>query len=183
MTCPLASLLSNSTTSMLLFLDTEFTDFNDCDLISVGMVSEDGRYEFYAERTDYRHDFVNSFVRTEVVPHLGRFPGAACTGEELTRRVWAWFGTLPRRVQLACDSTRDRDLLWSAFVQGLPPNLDKTPYDLRGLIDTTVFHDSVCRYHEQPDCPWHHALYDARAHRAGWMAWMDHKRNERTTCR
>ncbi|AYH41796.1 3'-5' exoribonuclease [Azoarcus sp. DN11] len=168
---------------MLLFLDTEFTDFDDCDLISVGLVSEDGKYEFYAERTDYRHDWANSFVRTDIIPHLGRFPGVACTGEELTRRLWAWFGTLPRRVQLACDSARDHDLLWSAFVQGLPPNLDKTIYDLRGLIDTTVFHDAVCRYHEQPDHPWHHAFHDASAHRAGWMAWMDHKRNERPTCR
>ena len=38
---------------MLIFLDTEFTDFpeSECDLIAIGLVAEDGR-EFYAELTD-----------------------------------------------------------------------------------------------------------------------------------
>ncbi len=44
---------------MLIFLDTEFTDFIDCDLISIGMVSEDGRHFFYAEREDYQRDWTN----------------------------------------------------------------------------------------------------------------------------
>lgn len=35
-----------------LFLDTEFTDFIDCEMISIGIVREDGR-EFYAERNDF----------------------------------------------------------------------------------------------------------------------------------
>lgn len=39
--------------AMLIFLDTEFTDFARPDLISLALVSEDGR-EFYAERIDYR---------------------------------------------------------------------------------------------------------------------------------
>jgi len=37
---------------MLIFLDTEFTDFIDCELISIGMVSEDGQHAFYAEVLD-----------------------------------------------------------------------------------------------------------------------------------
>ncbi len=40
---------------MLVFLDTEFTQFHRPDLISIGLVAEDGR-EFYAERTDYNQD-------------------------------------------------------------------------------------------------------------------------------
>lgn len=161
---------------MLIFLDTEFTDFMDCDLISIGMVSQDGRHVFYAERSDYRKDWESNFVRTEVLPHLGRHPASVCTGDELTRRLWIWFGTLPRQVQIACDSTRDQVLLWKALDQSLPRNLDKTRFDLASLIDTTVFHQAVCQYHAQGDRPWHHALHDAHAHRAGWMAWMDQKR-------
>ena len=46
---------------MLVFLDTEFTSFFQPDLISVGLVAEDGR-EFYAERTDYRCDECTVFV-------------------------------------------------------------------------------------------------------------------------
>jgi hypothetical protein len=47
---------------MLVFLDTEFTDFLNCDLISIGMVSEDGQHELYAERSDYEASLCNSFV-------------------------------------------------------------------------------------------------------------------------
>jgi len=37
--------------SMRIFLDTEFTDFQNAHLISIGLVAEDGR-EFYAELFD-----------------------------------------------------------------------------------------------------------------------------------
>lgn len=39
--------------TMILFLDTEFTDFQQPDLISIGLVSECGSHEFYAERNDF----------------------------------------------------------------------------------------------------------------------------------
>jgi hypothetical protein len=58
---------------MLIFLDTEFTDFpeSDCDLISIGLVDENGR-EFYAELTDYRQEVCSGFVRDTVLPLLGK---------------------------------------------------------------------------------------------------------------
>jgi len=161
---------------MLLFLDTEFTDFVDCDLIAVGMVSEDGRQVFYAERNDYRDDWVNRFVRAGVLPQLGLVPDAICSREELMCRLWAWFGSLPRQVRVACDSVHDRDLLWDALGDGLPANLDRERFDLAPLIDSTVYHKAVCSYHDAPGRPWHHALHDAHAHRAGWLAWQDSKR-------
>lgn len=34
---------------MLIFIDTEFTQFNDPELISIGLVTEDASHEFYAE--------------------------------------------------------------------------------------------------------------------------------------
>ena len=55
---------------MPVFIDTEFTDFTQIDLISIALVSEDGR-EFYAERTDYRHEDCNGFVRV-VVPVISK---------------------------------------------------------------------------------------------------------------
>jgi hypothetical protein len=158
---------------MLIFLDTEFTDFIDCELISIGMVSEDGQHEFYAERNDYNDSWCSHFVREAVLPHLGRFIGAACTQGELTQRLWDWFSTLPNHVQIASDSAHDRDLLWDAFGEGLPGNLDRSVYDLRALIDTTAFNGAVCGHHEAPNQPCHHALHDARAQRAGWMAWKE----------
>lgn len=38
---------------MLIFLDIEFTDFIDCELISIGMVSEDGKHVLYLEVQDF----------------------------------------------------------------------------------------------------------------------------------
>lgn len=34
---------------MLIFIDTEFTDFKNAELISIGLVTEDCRHEFYVE--------------------------------------------------------------------------------------------------------------------------------------
>lgn len=36
---------------MRIFIDTEFSDLQNMDLISIGLVAEDGA-EFYAERSD-----------------------------------------------------------------------------------------------------------------------------------
>lgn len=55
----------------------------------------------------------------------------------------------------------------------IPANVSSVLYELRPLIDTAVFHKAVEQYHKHPDHPWHHALHDALAHRAGWLAWMD----------
>jgi hypothetical protein len=157
---------------MLIFLDSEFTDFIDCELISIGMISEDGQQEFYAEISDYDPAKASRFVQEAILPLLGTDPAAICTKAELRVRLWSWFATLPRQVQIACDSHHDRDLLWDALYEGLPANLDREVMNLRSLIDTTVFNDEVVLYHGHTARPWHHALHDARAHREGWMAWM-----------
>ncbi|WP_426356268.1 hypothetical protein ACP26O_00100 [Burkholderia sp. R-40] len=53
--------------TMRIFVDTEFTDFIDCDLISIALVAEDG-HEFYAERTDFDHHACSAFVREAILP-------------------------------------------------------------------------------------------------------------------
>lgn len=158
---------------MLIFLDTEFTDFIQCDLISIGMVDETGQHSFYAERTDFEYDSCNDFVRSAIWAHLGEVLEAKAKREELADRLRAWFATLPRKVVIACDSRTDWDLLLDALDGKLPSNVEPHIFDLRPLIDTTVFNNAVCRYHDQPNQPWHHALHDAKAHRDGWMAWAE----------
>lgn len=156
--------------AMLLFLDTEFTAFIDIDLISIGIVSEDGLHEFYAERCDYRRDWASDFVKEAVVPHLGQRPESVCSREVLTRRLYEWLGAFPGRVQIACDSAHDRDLLWDALEDGLPSNLETSVRWLAWESEERVFHDAVCAYHDQPNRPRHHALHDAQAMRLGWLA-------------
>ena len=95
---------------MLVFLDTEFSDFILSDLISIALVSEDGR-EFYAERTDYNRNACSSFVHDTVIPLLGRVPDAACERAELSKRLHAWFEDLPEPATVIFDYSEDAVLL------------------------------------------------------------------------
>ncbi|QOD82937.1 hypothetical protein [Chromobacterium haemolyticum] len=162
---------------MLIFLDTEFSDFIDCELISIGMVSEDGKHVLYLEVQDFDRSKCNPFVQSNVWATLGQIDGAVVRKADLRARLRDWFATLPRSVTIASDSQHDRDLLADALGGVWPANLAGW-FDLRPLIDTGTFERAVANYHA-PDRPWHHALFDAHAHRAGWMAWMDHRRREK----
>ncbi len=160
---------------MLIFLDTEYTDFLNCDLISIGMVAEDGKHKLYMERADYRGEWCNSFVCAAVLPQLGR-AGPALSRDEFSARLTSWFTTLPCSVTVACDSFTDWELLLDAFGDTRPPNLTGR-YDLRGHVNSSEFHHAVVRYHER-NGPWHHALHDARAHREGWLACQESRKNK-----
>nr|WP_294864217.1 hypothetical protein [uncultured Pseudogulbenkiania sp.] len=162
---------------MLIFLDTEFADFADREPISIGMVSEDGRHVFYAELQDFDRDCCNTFVRSTVWPLLGQIEGVTVKRIDLGVRLRAWFTTLPRSVTIACDSQFDREVLGAVIGGQWPTNLTGW-FDLRPLIDTTAFDQAVSAYHDQPDRPWHHALHDAHAHRAGWLAWIEQRRRD-----
>jgi hypothetical protein len=154
---------------MLLFIDTEFTDFLNIDLISIGLVSEDGRHQFYAERTDFCYDWCNDFVRSAVWAHLGADPAANVKRDELRQRLSDWFKTLPAAVTIACDSYTDYELLLDALDGEKPANLAGY-LDIRPLGESAVFNDAICRYHAEPGRPWHHAYHDAAAIRMGWLA-------------
>jgi hypothetical protein len=157
---------------MMLFLDTEFTDFIDIELISIGMVSEDGQHAFYAEVQDYDRAKCNPYVQSGIWPLLGKSLGAILPRAVLAEQLRTWFAGLPRSLIIGCDSYMDWELLVDVLDGELPANIQSRE-DLRALIDTTVFNQAVCAYHSAPGQPWHHALHDARAHRAGWLAWMD----------
>lgn len=152
---------------MLVFLDTEFTDPLDCDLISIGMVGENGDFELYLERSDYEENRCNAFVRAAVLPQLGVI-GASLNRQQVAEQLGTWFSTLPSHVMIACECYTDWELLLDAFGDRCPTNLIGR-YDLHAAVDTTKFHRAVVHYHERYG-PWHHALHDARAYRHGWLA-------------
>jgi hypothetical protein len=56
---------------MRLFVDTELTDFIECDLISVALVADDGR-KFYGERSDFDRASCSEFGRAAVLSALSR---------------------------------------------------------------------------------------------------------------
>ncbi len=153
---------------MRLFLDTEFTSPETKQLISIGIISEDGQHSFYGELNDYDESLCNRFVCENVLPHLEH---QGVSRGQLARELCNWFATLPRRVFFSCDSYDDIKLVL-ALLGERPANLIENWLDLRSLIDTSIYHNAVEAYHTT-DKPWHHALHDAAAHRAGWLAWMD----------
>ncbi|MFJ1259011.1 hypothetical protein [Cupriavidus sp. CuC1] len=153
---------------MLVFLDTEFTDFIECELISLGLVAEDGT-QFYAEVQDFDREKCNQFVRAAVWSVLGQIEGASVARAALPARLCAWFASLPDSVTVAADSFTDWELLLDVLDGERPPNLAGR-YDLRELASNAAFQQAVATYHGQPGHPWHHALHDAMALRAGWLA-------------
>lgn len=163
---------------MLIFLDTEFTNLADRELISIGMVSEDGQHAFYRESLDFALESCSSFVKALVLPLLGQYDRVTVPAIQLPAQIRDWFSTLPRSVVIACDSEWDWQILGEVIGRPLPANITGR-FDLRPLIDTTAFHRAVCHYHDRPGRPWHHALHDAHAHRSGWLAWNDVRRQAR----
>ena len=51
------------------FFDTEFTDFTNMDMISIGMVAETGE-EFYKENLDFIQVWSSEWVRLNIYPLL-----------------------------------------------------------------------------------------------------------------
>jgi hypothetical protein len=160
---------------MLVFLDTEFTDFKNPDLLSLALVSEDGR-EFYAERTDYSLEVCSEFVRETVLPLFGRVPGAACTLPQFTKRIRDWFQQLPEPATLIYDYAGDRDLL-TKIASGRPTADLEQPANIgqkiqlgESTIGDPIFEHAAARAYSAKWPP-HHALADAQALMIGYQAW------------
>ena len=160
---------------MLVFLDTEFTDFVRPDLISLALVSEDGR-EFYAERTDYHRGACSEFVRETVQPLLGRVPGAICSRTELTQRLHVWFEQLPEPATIVFDFQGDWLLLVDAILGRTyrsPPANFGEPLHLENSSITHPLFEQALNFTYTQDWPPHNALADARALMAGYRAWRE----------
>jgi hypothetical protein len=163
---------------MLIFLDTEYTGLGQPSpkLISVGLVAEDGRREFYVELEDtWIPEECSDFVRQQVLPLL---EGPAMPLLQARHSLLDWLAASPRAVRAACDSMTDFRFLLDVLGEARPLNLATAPFDLRPLVDTSVYHEAVMA-HYRTDSREHHALVDARAYRKGWLAWMDARKAER----
>src|SRR3546814_6769511 len=79
---------------MNVFVDTEFTDFRDSHLISLGMASEYGE-DFYAE-VPYPDHACSAFVREVVVPLLRTIPNSYFTKDNLHLEIIKWLEIVRR---------------------------------------------------------------------------------------
>ncbi|TDN62431.1 3'-5' exoribonuclease [Paraburkholderia sp. BL10I2N1] len=145
------------------FLDTEFTDFDACQLISMAIVGENGR-EFYGECSDFEHPLCSDFVRATVLPQLGQFPDRAMPFNQLRRELLDWLNRVPAKPTpvLCFDFHGDLQLV-EHLLGGPLPRGWKTE-NICNRLDAR----RVAGYFAEHGGE-HHALYDARAHGSAFI--------------
>ncbi len=166
---------------MRIYFDTEFTGLRkDTTLISIGIVSEDGR-TFYAETTDYNQSQIDDWLRENVLKHL-RFGGLTSTPvidlehydmcgpcfmirEKLTEWL-AQFETIEVWSDcLAYDWVLFCDLFGGAF--DIPKNIYYIPFDLCTLFKFSAIDPDVSREEFAGIAGnKHNALHDAKVIKA-----------------
>lgn len=152
---------------MLIFIDTEFTDFNHPQLISIGLVTEDGKNEFYGERRDFPVNECSSFVRSNVLPMLG--PVAERQPDQvLSDSLYQWLID-QGPCAVVVDYQGDWNQMLRLLARQLPDNMSRQPIHLGDLQADEVFQAGYRNYFSKHDVPEHHALHDARANRMAWL--------------
>ena len=157
------------------FIDAEFTSEENPELLSMGLVCEDGQ-EHYVEILDLEvQSHANSFVQESVLPQWGlkgmQVPHTAALGAHVAQ----WLQGLDARELFICyDYHTDMDLLEGALAL---LDLSKYPKLLPTHVGYLLGDASVMRamatswrLSQQADhIARHHALADARALRAGFL--------------
>ena len=152
---------------MRLFLDTEFTDFTNPEMISIGIVDENGR-EFYAESTQFRREACSHFVNEIVIPLLGQYPDAIVgTQEHIAHRLVEWLELYRESGAIvSVDYATDWDLFLD-LLSLIPKDYDRN-FIIGQLIWTDLDQQRISDWWTETKLPQHHALYDARANKHGY---------------
>lgn len=146
--------------NLKVFIDTEFTNFVDPRLISIGMAAKSGD-EFYAE-VPYPLESCSEFVIEVVIPLLGRVPNAFCPADELCAKIVRWLETVrpdDEDVDICFDYQTDWDL-FSEALSGRVPAWCR-PCMINRHINELLRYE----FHKKNNLPEHHSLYDALANR------------------
>jgi hypothetical protein len=142
---------------MNIFIDTEFTNVTCPELISIGLITENGKH-FYGERNDFDFAKCSEFVRDGVLPLLSTRRDLIWTKAGLKRAVYSWL-MKQRQPRVICyDFHGDWDLLIN-LLGDQATDLSLQPLDvsyaINDLVHEQFFHDT--------GLPEHHALNDALA--------------------
>lgn len=151
---------------MRYFLDTEFIEYpSTIDLISVGIVAEDGR-EFYAISSEFDESKASDWVEENVIAHLD---GPRDTREGIRTGILHFIGDDPKPEFWGYYADYD----WVVFcwlfgtMMSLPKHFPKYCRDLKQLLD---MHGNP-KIEIKPDNA-HHALSDARWNKRVYQ-WME----------
>ena len=148
---------------MKVFLDTEFTDFKNRGLISIGLVSICGEHSFYKEAQDFDQSMCSDFVKEIVIPLLSRDPGIMIPLPEIRALLLDWF------IRLESDEVTvifDHDYDWEQLsnLLGEIPDWIK-PSNIGYTLDEKAFE----QFFTDNSLKQHHALNDAMANRHAFL--------------
>lgn len=146
-----------------IFIDTEFTDFLKAEIISIGLVAQDGR-ELYLERSDYPDSQCSAFVREAVLSQLGHCPPECILPiAEMRLSLRTWLNQFAEcGAEIAFDFATD----WTLFCDLLNEEL---PGWITGRnIAREINQLGYALYFMTHKVKEHHALHDARANRFAW---------------
>ena len=137
---------------MKIFIDTEFNGFEG-DLISIGMVAEDGCI-FYGVRNETQAMDIDPWVKDNVIPHLGKHPLNNVVLWEADKTIQSrlkWYLNQYTEIEIVADWPEDIHHLCQLMITGAGTMID-TPTQMTFTIDR-----SLNGLSEVP----HNALYDA----------------------
>lgn len=170
-----------------LFCDTEFTTFETLtqQIISLGIVSEDGQHEFYVENTSHLPEFRSDYVQKVIVPMLdydkyGRTYPWACLD------LKDWLEKLPdQEVNFIVDYVGDWHLIQPMLKEC--PSSKKINAEMYSAAFLRVLHERGVHTEKKIDDAYrdlmyreddsyylidnrqHHALVDAKANRHAFL--------------
>jgi hypothetical protein len=160
---------------MHIFFDTEFTQFRDGQLLSVGLVS-DADDELVVEIHDpLRHARASQFCQDVVIPQFGAVPARRVwTDVELGRVVAAWLVQFRLPVILHYDYEPDQRFLLEALRGAEDWRILEPRLHWINVADVATLPECLAaqdRYFQGKEFPGrHHPLIDAKAMRERWRA-------------
>jgi hypothetical protein len=148
---------------LIIFLDTEFTSFEEPYLISIGLFAD--KNEFYFELSGVSHEICAPFVQANVLPLL---TGPVLEPIEGAKQLAAFLSLYGPEVTFLCDAPRYDITLLAPFLPSrlrwnfaVPSFQDAACESLFELTREKAFANGLRR---------HHALDDAKALAAAWAA-------------
>ncbi len=157
--------------TMKVFFDTEFTNLETPQLLSIGLVSEFGD-EIYVVFDTFSVSECSAFVRSNVLPILDIDNPMRLTPDKAVRCLVGWFKDLRKHrnetIDLISDAIIDFELLPQMLKDCIRPITYRTIWDAVPSADMRPVVDRLINKYRQEIGISHHALSDARVLKLAW---------------
>ncbi len=160
---------------MKVFFDTEFTNLETPQLISIGLVSEFGD-EIYVVFDRFLVSNCSAVVRNNVLPILDIDNPMRLTPDKAVRCLEGWFKDLRKHrdepIELISDASVDFELLPQMLKDCIQPVTYRTIWDAVPSADMRPVIDRWINKYRREIGISHHALSDARVLKLAWAKVM-----------